>query len=50
MLKDNRSKFQMPQDYIEEHRMRVARKNFVLIAITAAMSIYATGIALAVFV
>lgn len=47
MLKYNSSKFYLPKNRIEEHRARVARKNFVLIALTATMSIYATGIALA---
>jgi hypothetical protein len=50
MIKNNGSKFYLAEDKVEQHRDRVARKNFVLIALTSVMSIYATGIALAALV
>jgi len=50
MIKENSSKFYLTEHRVEEHRQHVAHKNFVPIALTAAISIYATGIALAVLV
>lgn len=50
MLQNDSSKFYLPKNRIEEHRASVARKNFVLIALAATMSIYGTGIALALLV
>lgn len=50
MIKDNSSKFYLRPERIAEHRELVSNKNFVLIALTAVMSIYASGIAFAVLV
>jgi hypothetical protein len=50
MLENNSSRFYLPEDKIVEHRARVDRKNFVLIALTTLASIYVTGITLSVLI
>lgn len=47
---ENSSKLYLPEDKIAEHRARVDRKNFVLIALTTLSSIYVVGLTLTAFI